>query len=426
MMTGASDTYRVLMFAPAFAPFANPESIVNSKLALAFLGAGWDVDVVSRNLGQQSSYNYGSTWTAPWLSLQDRTHTVSYSNGSRLTKLADTAASAAAMRHPVEGCRWAAHAFRVAEELHRQRNYQVVLSRSLPDSGHLPALAFATSRKVPWIANWNDATGEMNLPPYGKGLSGRLGFWESRLIRAVARGADLLTFPSDRLRKHICRYLPAGSLEKSATLAHAALPSSCREPELGECFTLCHAGHLSANRQPRRFLEGFARFAQGLTGADRVLLRIIGIEDQNLLAIARELGISWHIEFLGCLSYAETSTYLKRSDVNVIVEAGIAEGIYLPAKFVDYVQAGRPILAVMPACGEITDLLARQGGGVAADCTSVTEISSVLYGLYRQWRNGELHRQLSSDRLYPLYAPEKIVDDYRRIFSRVVRGGSER
>ena len=424
-MMNRSDGYRILMFAPAFAPFANPESFVNSKLALAFLEAGWEVEVVTRNLGMESNYNYGSQWTEPWLALRDRTHVVSYPHNCRVAKVADTFGSFLVMGHPVQGCRWAAHACRAAEKLHRQKKFQVVLSRSLPDSGHLPALAFARRHRIPWFANWNDASGAKNLSPYGKGLSGRLGFFENRLIQSVARRADLLTFPSERLKTHICRYLTPGSLEKSATIAHAALSNGYESPEGRDCFTLCHAGHLSAHREPRKFLVGFARFLQRVAGKDKVLLRIIGIEDRNVLSIVRELGIGRYIEFLGCLSYAETGVYLKRSDLNVIVEAGLEEGIYLPAKFVDYVQSGRPILAVVPPRGEVNDVLNRQGGGVVVDCSSVQEISSVLHDLYRQWRNGELHRRLNSHQLYRLYAAENIVETYRQQISRLVRLRSE-
>jgi len=178
----AKKNYRILMIAPIFAPFGNPEAIVNNKLALAFLKAGCHIDVISRKQPETYGYNYGSAWVEPWLPLKDITHEISYEVGSKARRFFETARDALLMRHPIVGCRWAAHAFNLALRLHKQNNYQIILSRSLPDSGHLPALALTKVIDLPWIANWNDASGAKNLPPHGKGVHANLDFFHNRFL----------------------------------------------------------------------------------------------------------------------------------------------------------------------------------------------------------------------------------------------------
>ncbi len=409
------------MFAPAFAPFANPEAIVNSKLALAFLKAGYDVDIITRNLSEESSYNYGSGWVSPWNLLQNHTHIIAYPDNARSHRFVDTALSAIRTGYPIHGCRWAQHAFERASELHAQNPFDVVLSRALPDSAHLPAELFARNSGLPWIANWNDASGSKNLPPYGAGLSGRLGFFEHKLVRTVAQRADVLTFPSERLKKYICHYLPEGSLDRSITIPHAALHSKCVASEHSGTFTLCHAGHLSAQRNPRNFLEGFAQFVHHGAEKPKAKFRIIGILDGNVLEVAEQLGVAGYVEHIGSLTYEATLQNLHRADVNVIIEAPLLEGVYFPAKFVDYVQVGRPILAVTPAEGEVNDLLSLHGGGISVDCTSSPDISAALHRLHNHWLQGNLNHAFSSDRLYPYFAPEKIVSYYAKLFSKLIR-----
>ncbi|MCM0081377.1 hypothetical protein L4X63_07220 [Geomonas sp. Red32] len=421
-MTGSLPRYRILMFAPAFAPFANPEAIVNSKLALAFLQAGWEVDVVTRDLAAESSYNYGSQWIDPWLPLKERTYFVTYPAGGRLARFCDTAVSMLKVGSGLEGCRWAAHALETGLRLHRAKPYQVVLSRSLPDSGHLPGLAFARRTGIPWVANWNDATGEKNLAPYGKGAAGKLRFFEERLLREVSNRADLLTFPSERLRRHVCGYLPSSSTSKSTVVRHAALSGTPAPTAGSERFVLCHAGHLSRFRRPELFLEGLSDFLATLADPSDVRFDIIGIQDEDLMKVAETFGIGRHLNFIGCLSYRETLEKLAQSTVNVIVEAGIEEGIYLPAKFVDYVQAGRPILAIMPPQGEVGDLLNQHGGGIAVDCTSREKIAQALGDLYRRYLTGELLNTFGPGCLYPLHAPETITETYGGIFARLLNG----
>ena len=59
---------RVLMFAPAFAPSYFSEGLVNSKLALAMLAAGWEVEVISQTSDHSMSYSAG--WPPLWAPLK--------------------------------------------------------------------------------------------------------------------------------------------------------------------------------------------------------------------------------------------------------------------------------------------------------------------------------------------------------------------
>lgn len=206
--------YRILMFAPVFAPFANPEAIVNSKLALAFLDAGWKIDIIIRRLDVVSNYDYGSEWSEPWRPLKNAVHEPTYEIGGGIRRLIEALRDSFHMRHPIIGCRWAAHALDLAIRLHKQNHYQIILSRSLPDFGHLPALAFFKKTGLPWVANWNDAFGAKNPPPAGKGVHANIGFFHERFLREVARNATWHTFPSDRMRLYICKYLGNGAAEK--------------------------------------------------------------------------------------------------------------------------------------------------------------------------------------------------------------------
>lgn len=423
----SSRRYRILMFAPAFAPFGNPEAIVNSKLALAFIEAGWEIDVVSRNCNDESSYNYGSLWIEPWLPLRERTHIVSYPRGSTVCRAFDTLLSAVNIGHPIEGCRWAQHAFRLACALHQRKAYDVILSRALPDSGHLPALAFSKTFAIPWVANWNDATGPKNPPPAGQGPTAPLGFIYERFLGAVARGASWHTFPSDRMRNHICSYLKEETPAKSSTVPHVGLDDSPavlhNGSDLGHCFTLCYAGNLYAGRNPDLFLKAFKKFIIAAGCGRTTRLIFIGLEDIGLLRLVQQLDLNENVRVLGPLSYRETLDHFTSSDVLVVLEAPYTDGIYLPSKFVDYVQVGKPVFAVGPANGTLNDLLTRHGGGVAADCTSESQIAMRLLELYSCWHKGELGLRYSTRSLHHLFSPRSIVEKYREIFA-IISAGS--
>jgi len=407
---------RILMFSPIFAPFANPEAIVNNKLALAFIQQGWEIDVISRELPITLGYDYGSTWMEPWLSLKDITHEVNYEVGGSFKRVYETVRGALCLNHFMVGCRWAEHAFNLAIQLHKANPYHVILSRSLPDVGHLPALKMAKITKLPWIANWNDASGVKNPPPAGEGVNASLGFNNERFLGAVARTASWHTFPSDRMRSHICTYLKNGTKQRSSTIPHVLLDSyQSTYRGKNNDFTLCYAGNLYAGRDPSVFFQALANFVEKKSDAARLKVNILGLEDIDLNNLVKKHHLERNVNFVGPMSYRKTLDSCLESDVLVVLEAPYVEGIYLPSKFVDYVQTGRPILAISPATGTLHDLLSSHGGGIAADCTSVGDIVLALEKLYAEWLRGTLDEVYGSRRLHDLFSPKTIIGLYKKI-----------
>jgi glycosyltransferase involved in cell wall biosynthesis len=414
--------YRILMFAPAFAPFANPEAIVNNKLVLAMKSAGWHVDVITRSDHQLGDYNYGSGWEDCWVSLRMSTYAVTYRYKGRIIKVLDTLRGALRTRYPGIGCRWAAHAFDLALRLHRENHYHVILSRSLPDSGHLPALAMSKKTGLPWVANWNDASGVKNPLPVGRGGDASLGFFYNRFLQEVARNASWYTFPSERMRHYICKYLGNGAEGKSSTIPHVAMPYNIKikSRNKNESFTICYAGNLYPGRNLGVFLNGMANFLEiNKTQSRRLRLVIIGIDNIGLSKVAKKFGVESNIQTMGLMSYMNTLDCCAKSDVLLVLEAPYEEGIYLPSKFIDYVQVGRPILAISPQIGTLRDLISEYGGGIAVDCTSVEEISEAFKECYEEWERGTLDENYGSEKLYQLFSPDTIIKLYKKVFDSI-------
>jgi glycosyltransferase involved in cell wall biosynthesis len=416
---------RILMFAPHFAPSTYPEAIVNSKLVLAMLHRGHEVDVISRRFVGNIRYEYLSEWIAPWDALKTCVHPVEYDPLDanefglyrRFLRAAKVAYAGLRLGHPIVGCRVSMRELAIAMTLHAGKKYDVILSRAIPEAAHLPAMAMAKQTRLPWVANWNDATSGKDPAPYGRGAQAKSGFFADRFLAHVAAAAAWHTFPCDRLRRYICRYLGDRALERSSAIPHVAIdfPPHRRRAK-SDVFTLCHAGSLHPPRDPEVLLKAMRnlRDSRGLGG--KLRLRIIGIEGPRLREAAAALGMENTLEFAGRLGYFETLASLQDSDVQVIVEGATAEGIHLPSKFIDYVQVGRPILSLSPAEGTLRDILGSCGGGFAADCTSEASVTTALEDLHSRWLDETLQEACDSRRLYSLFAPDAVVDSYEKLF----------
>jgi glycosyltransferase involved in cell wall biosynthesis len=410
------------MFSPIFAPFGNPEAIVNSKLALAFLHAGWQVDVVSRRAPAAFGYSYGSEWGTPWLELKGATHEVSYAHGNVAWARCEALFGAVKLGSLIEGCRWAWHAYLLAKSLVANAKYDAILSRSLPDAGHLPALRLAGETGIPWIANWNDASGAKNPPPNGRGLDARLKYQSRQLLSRTVAGASWLTFPCERLRQYCCKYLGPLAEKKSSVIPHIALgsPRGDRTRRRNIEFTIGHAGNLYSDRNPSALFEALRSFRER-DPSRKVKLLFLGLESVRLSELARRYGIVGLIEEGGSVPYLAAQSILERCDVLLVLEGPYQEGVYLPSKLVDYVQTGRPVLAVSPRVGTLADILGAFGGGLAADCVDPRAIEATLAKLYGAWCDGTLEGSYGSARLAVLFSPETVLGLYSELIDRLSR-----
>lgn len=405
--------YRILMFAPGFAPYAASENIVNSKLTLAFVQNGWHIDIISR---ADNNY-YGSQWQEPWLPLRNMTHEVTYSHSGICGRVRERISNAVTTGYPIAGVRWASRALDIAQELHKKEHYHIILSRSTPDIAHLPAMLFARRSGLPWIANWNDPV--KMPPPYGEGISMNLGFICESFLRKVALTADFHTFPSERLRNYIQKYLPVDARRSTVIphIAEAFIPRTISDA--GDNFTISHAGHLDARRSPDSFLEGLSLFIKKGDGRERAKFINIGLDNAGLRERAERYGVAAHLEITGALGYQETLNRLRNSDLLLVVEAPCAEGIFLPSKFVDYVQTGRPILCVSPVPGTLHDILTGYGGGLAVPPDNAATVADALETFFTARQLGNLDDSYGSKRLYETYSPATILTKYEELFTRL-------
>jgi hypothetical protein len=103
----------------------------------------------------------------------------------------------------------------------------------------------------------------------------------------------------------------------------------------------------------------------------------------------------------------------------VIVEAPLKEGVFMPGKLVDYVQIGRPILALSPAVGTIVDILSKHGGGIAVDSQSPDAVAQAFQTLYVHWTKGTLNRTYSSACLASLFSEDRVRQLYMDLFKTI-------
>jgi glycosyltransferase involved in cell wall biosynthesis len=415
------DGFRLLFVTPEYFDPVNAEAVMNRKLVTALRRHGASVDVVA----QCSFHRAGLERSCQ--SAEPETRARAEGLRERLSRWLGAARRQAG--RPLGGCLfeqrthvnqrlWARWAAQQAVGLCQRNPYHVLLSTTA--WGHLAAWRIHHRTRIPWVANWNDPFPKAKYPPpYGQGAGARIPSRYQRLLERVGATASWHTFPAPRLRRYLLEYLPRQVRERSSVIPHLFVDQGEVAPApRGSAFVLCHAGDLHRQRRPETFLQALARLRRTAAG-EALRLRFVGRDQAGLVEQARGAGLEDLIEYSPWGTYQESLAAMSASHVLVLIEAPLADGIFLPSKVTDYVQAGRPILAVSPRNGTLADLLGAHGGGLAVDCTDPDAIFEALRALYNSWDRGSLAQDYSPARLCALFSDAAVIPQYQELFERL-------
>lgn len=403
----------ILMIAPQCYPPAGAEAIVTAKLLLAFLDAGWEVDVIGQT---EAGQFYPTDSDGVWAPLQGLVNNID-AYFARYIGKGDGLLGRLLLR--TQSFTWALRAALVVRRMASQKKYDVIMSRVAPQYGHIPALVFSLFSDLPWIANWSDPMpSQKGPPPYGKGPAAPVSLFMRAYLASVVRNADWHTFPNERLRRYMCSYLP-GLEAKSSVIPHVALERFVIKKVIDpSVFSLCHIGGLGV-RKPDVFLAGIKLFLARMKVGTSVFVRFVGLGLEELEGKVIALGLQDVVILDGAKTYEEAQDIAAVSTVLVVIEAPCVEGIFLPSKFVDFVQTGRPVLAVSPQGGVLADILSTEGGGLAVNCDSVEDVAEALDKFHSAWLAGKLDQLYGSNKLMDLFSEKNTLTRYEVVLSRI-------
>lgn len=408
---GASMTYRILAICASFHPREDSEALVTTRLVSGLSEAGCLVDVINRRGGDRKLGENRNARTRP------PRYELAYPRVRQFVRTVMGARNCQTARYVFES-RWARRAG--SEVARANRSYDIVLS--FGGYCHLAALQCAPAWDAPIIAIWNDPFPSLIAPPpYGHGLEERLPLMYRRFMGRIGTTAAWHVFPSKHLQTYMHSALPTVVASRSSVVPHMA-GRAWTSPDAAvgrDHMLITHAGGLLPYRKVSVLFDGVQRWATA-NPESSIRLRFIGPQRDILLNEAHKYGCAAICDFVPEVPQVRCRELLGESDVLLVVEAQTPQGIFLPTKFVDYVGTGRPILALTPTEGTVSDYLRGYGGGIAVDGASPEQVAAALSALHADWRKGLLLTSFSSSRLHPLFCQETIVRAYQDIFQRVL------
>ena len=356
---------RILVVAKNLPPTSDPESLCTAKLIDAIRGAGDIVDVV--------------TGTATPIVQADRFHIVAESEHESFLESAGRRVAG----YPETGWGWAGKASRRISSLCNSQDFDCIYSRGMPFISHVAVWRSKAWKTVPWAAHFSDPWPQTDFwaDPRGSRLR-----WHRRIVP----GMSGLTFPSQRVEA-VCRDQESGVAgldhQKVLILPHVGRAMSlAAAPEMPRRhpIRLLHCGSLHGPRRPDVLIQAMAELAiERADGQLGLELHQVGPVSEVLTEMADAAGLGHHIFQHGPCDYETSLQRMADADVLLLVENIDAKvGVYLPSKFVDYIWAGKPIVALTPSVGTVADYLG-PSYPLRADPWEVGQVKRILEMLVR-------------------------------------------
>jgi glycosyltransferase involved in cell wall biosynthesis len=278
---------------------------------------------------------------------------------------------------------WAPFAVRAARRLHRERDFDCVLTTSPPESAHLVGRALQR-QGVPWVADLRDGwTFEPLRPPFPTGLQRRA---DEALERRLLSAADAVVCVSHpvvedlRNRSIADPLLIPNGWDPDAEAAVAGAGDAAEMLD-SERISLVYTGRFgSYGRDPRPLLEALRSLGgSDPKAAERLELVVAGpLTDEERPEFESDFG-PMSVRLLGALP-RERALALQRAADALLLIAHPTRTQLPNFKLFEYLATGRPILA-LAAGTEAGRIVTETGAGEAVRADDPVAIEAALRDL---------------------------------------------
>ena len=267
----------------------------------------------------------------------------------------------------------------------------VLMTSSPPDSTHLVGLAARRALPTRWVADFRDPWMGLHFrtPPTSwhrrrhERMEGQVEQRADRVLAASRTHADQLRarLSGAGLDPGKVVHLPNGY---DADSSHAAGAAATDAPA-GESFVIAFTGTLSHMPDVEVLLEAVHDLLARLHEARRRLrVRLMGPYDAGYEDRAVALGLTGIVEFMGSRPHAEARAL--QGNAELLVHWQPREfATMVPGKLYEYIESGRPIVALLDPELEAAALLRRADAVIVAPGDRVG-LSAELERRYREWK----------------------------------------
>jgi hypothetical protein len=261
---------------------------------------------------------------------------------------------------------WLIDASRAIKGLMREVRFAAIYSTSPPLGAHLLALLIKRRYGVPWVADFRDPLVGNAFRPI-RGLPALI---DARIERAIFRHANKIVGVTDRFVEDWSYRYPQFA-DKMHIIWNGFDPADPVRPlplPPGHRKVLAHIGEIYGARSPLPVVASIRRLIEaGHISSKQIRIRLIGDFARDALTACMPAFAD--LTKLGCLEYEnrrverdEARAAIAQSDCLLLLDNNATNiGQTVPSKLFEYIQVGRPIVALTTLDSPVARILRQSG-----------------------------------------------------------------
>ena len=252
-------------------------------------------------------------------------------------------------------------------------------------------------------------------------------WFDKQFEKFVLRSADAVIFATDELRLYEIEGLKISQTDHNFYTVTNCFERTEEKKEIGDMgknFVVIYAGNLYGNRNPEVLFRGISR-ANSLNpsfAADAKFIFYGIFHSKKLDKMCKSLGINSIVSFKPRIPQSQLFPKLEQASALLLINSyGPGHQIFIPAKFFDYLKAGRPIICLSERVA-LTQIINKTQSGVIIDPRNPHKVARGILNMYDQIHVRKAPLSIDENRIteYESYQTTKYLAD---ICNKVISGG---
>jgi glycosyltransferase involved in cell wall biosynthesis len=283
---------------------------------------------------------------------------------------------------------WVKPSVKFLQNYLKENKVDVVISTGPPHSMHLIAQKLHQKNNIKWIADFRDPWTDLY---YNKEFN-QLSFAKKKnekLENAVFKNADCILTVSNSLKTEFAKkakrveVITNGFDDEVLTNNLINLDSK---------FSISYIGLLPVQSNPKLLFTVLNELCIENPDFKKDLnINFIGDISDVIKEYIETNNLSENTNFIGYVSHEKAIDYQKKAQVLLLLIPNVekSEGI-LTGKLFEYLTAKRPILAIGPENGDLSEILNSTNAGVVVGFNNKEKLRIEILTLYQQYKTGSL------------------------------------
>ncbi len=270
----------------------------------------------------------------------------------------------------------------------KNNKVDAIITTGPPHSLHLIGLKLKQNTGLKWIADfrdpWTDIDYFHQLP-----LTERSQKKHKDLEKKVLQNADSITVIGKTMKEKFKVFNRNIHVITNGFDTVTGTNSSKPDKE----FTITHIGLMNADRNPKSFWKVLGELKQeNMNFASDLKVKLIGEVAKEVRQSVLENNLQDQVQFISYLPHAKVVYHQKNTQVLLLAANNVpaAKGI-ITGKIFEYLQAGRPILAIAPKDGDLAEIIENTSSGEVINFDEELQLKKIILEYYKKYQQGNLN-----------------------------------